>query len=82
MKKFVKSMLSDERGAWSHKRVIGFLCSIVLCTSLIITSIVPKEFTPPEALVNAVLTIAGFCIVGTSIDKFSFKEKPKEETNA
>ena len=77
MKKFVKSMLSDERGAWSHKRVIGFLCSIVLCTSLIITSIVPKEYAPPAGLIDAVLTLACICVVGTTIDKFSYKEKSK-----
>lgn len=82
MNKFFKSMLSDERGTYSHKRVIGFLCAIILCTCLIITSIAPKEFTPPETLINAVLTLAGMCILGTSIDKFSFKEKLKPEENA
>lgn len=82
MIKFIKSMLSDERGATSSKRVIGFLCAIVLCTCLIITSIVPKEFTPPTSLIDAVLTLACVCIAGTTIDKFSFREQPKPEDNA
>ena len=82
MKKFFKSMLSDERGTWSHKRVIGITCALVLCACLIITSVIPKEFTPPTSLVDAVLTLACVCIAGTTIDKFSFKEKPKSEENA
>jgi|LakMenEpi13Oct10_1017325.scaffolds.fasta_scaffold00008_19 hypothetical protein len=82
MKKFFKSMLSDERGTWSHKRVIGITCALVLCACLIITSIIPKEFAPPTPLIDAVLTLACVCIAGTTIDKFSFKEKPKSEENA
>jgi len=78
MKNFIMSMLSDESGSISSKRVIGFLCAIVLATCLIITSIVPKEFTPPTSLVDAVLTLACVCIAGTSVDKFSLKEKIKD----
>ena len=72
-------MLSDERGAWSHKRLIGFLCAIILCASLIITSIAPKEYQPPATLVDAVLTLACVCVAGTTLDKFSYKEKPNQD---
>ena len=79
MKKFIVSMLSDERGAISSKLIIGFICTLVLCTSLIILSIVPNMHQPPDVLIQSIATLASVCIIGSTIDKFSFKSLLKNK---
>jgi len=75
MKKFLTSMFQDERGAVSHKRMIGTLCTVILCIALI------TKVTVSETLVHAVEGIAIACIVGTTLDKFSFKESSLTKEN-
>jgi len=75
MRNFIKSMLTDERGATSSKRIIGFICAIILCACLVVNTIFPKEYLPSPYLIQAVCALASVCIVGSTIDKFSFKEK-------
>lgn len=82
MNKFFKSMLSDERGATSSKRVIGIMCALFLCGTMLANSFSHEGIKPSDTLVNAVLTLGCVCIGGTTIDKFTsiVKSKPAENT--
>ena len=65
MKEFLRSMFQDERGATSHKRMLGTICTLVLCGALIIGA------NPSETLIHAIEGIVIACIAGTTLDKFS-----------
>ena len=66
-------MFQGKRGATSHKRMIGTICTIILCIALV------TKVNVSETLVHAVEGIAIACIAGTTLDKFSFKETNKTE---
>ena len=78
---WMNSMLSDERGSVSSKRVVGFICAITLCITMYHNSFSDESVAPSTALVDAVALLAFGCLGLTSIDKFSFKknEEPKKE---
>ena len=69
MKEFLKSMITDERGSTSSKRIVGILCTLSLLTCLLF------KITPATELITAVTTIAVASLGLTSVDKFS---KPNE----
>ena len=69
MKEFFKSMLSDERGSVSSKRVAGLLSVISLIACLLF------KLTPTTELITAVTTIAVASLGLTTVDKFT---KPNE----
>ena len=69
MKEFFKSMLSDERGNTSSKRIAGLLSVISLITCLLF------KLTPTTELITAVTTIAVASLGLTTVDKFT---KPNE----
>jgi len=70
MKNFIVSMLTDERGSTSSKRVIGFICGLSLCITMFINGFT-KSLNPDPILVNAVLTLACVSLGATTFDKFS-----------
>lgn len=82
MKTFFKSMLSDERGATSSKRVIGFMCAIFLCVTMALNSYSHESIKPADTLVDAVLTIACICIGASTVDKFTAIVKNKTTENS
>lgn len=68
------TIIADERGQVSHKRVLGIIGMLVLCTSLIIGSILPNDYRPAPELITAVEVIVSVCIGSTTLDKFSYKQ--------
>lgn len=73
--KNLRSMLSDESGSVSTKRVIVFLIVIALIVALGISIPFPK-FVPDNNLITALVTIASLCIAGSTADKFSKSVEP------
>jgi hypothetical protein len=80
MKKFFTSMLSDEKGAISSKRIAGILCTVMLCATLFANQFTPEHIKPSDMLVECVTALAFGCLGLSTIDKFSLKkEQPKTE---
>ena len=74
-----KSLLSDERGSVSSKRVVGIMCAVFLCVTMYHNSFSEEHIAPSEVLVQSVALLAFGCLGLTSIDKFSFKGLSKKE---
>ena len=73
----IKSLLSDERGAISSKRVVGIICALFLCLTLYKNSC-DSVSTP---LVESVAALSAACLGLTSLDKIFGKvqgQPPKE----
>jgi hypothetical protein len=79
MKKFFKSLFSDERGSISSKRIVGLLCSFILCITLYHNSFSEKNVAPSDILVESVALLAFGCLGLTSLDKFTFNKEKKQE---
>jgi hypothetical protein len=80
----IKSLLSDERGSVSSKRVVGIICSIFLCITLYENSFSEEHIAPSAPLVESVAALSAACLGLTSLDKIFGKkqgepEAPKEE---
>jgi hypothetical protein len=73
MKEFIKSMLQDESGTQSTKRIIAFIGTIFLCSSLYL-----KTHPSPE-VVNSITLIVCSCIGATCVDKLGFFFSKKSE---
>jgi hypothetical protein len=65
--KHIKSMLSDERGAISHKRIISMIGTFVLCYALL------QRINALPELISAIEFIVIAAIGSTAVDKFSYK---------
>jgi hypothetical protein len=76
---WLKSLLSDERGSVSSKRVVGIMCAIFLCITMYHNSFSDEHIAPSESLVQSVALLAFGCLGLTSIDKFTFKGKSQED---
>lgn len=74
MKQFIKSMLSDEKGATSSKRVCGVICTLMLCATLFANQFTPEHIKPSDVLVECVTALAFGCLGLSTIDKFSLKK--------
>lgn len=80
-----KSILQDERGRLSHKRVISLTLSLVLAITLIISAFVHIKIQPE--LISAIEVIIISSIGATAIDKFTNPvthvnpENTEEESN-
>ena len=88
MKKFlsslmdgIKSLLSDERGSISSKRLVGIMCAIFLCITLYENSFSDEHVAPSAPLVESVAALAFGCLGLSSIDKFTFKKKEESTKN-
>jgi len=73
---FFRSLISDERGSRSSKRLLAILCTLVLCVALLISVFSKRELTPSPELISAIELITISCIGATSIDKFSKRGTP------
>ena len=73
MKNFIKSLLQDERGQQSTKRIIALVGTMFLCTTMILNSYSHESIKPSPELVSAVEMIVWVCIGATSLDKFASK---------
>ena len=65
----IKSLLSDERGAISSKRVVGIMCAIFLCITLYQNNFTDEHTAPSAPLVESVATLSAACLGLTSLDK-------------
>ena len=81
----VKSLLADERGAVSSKRLVGIICALFLCVTLYENSFSEQHIAPSAPLVESVAALAAACLGLTSLDKIFGKiqggkdvETPKE----
>lgn len=77
----IKSLLSDERGAISSKRVVGITCSIFLCVTLYHNSFTEENIAPSAPLVESVAALSAACLGLTSLDKIFGKIQGKESEN-
>lgn len=78
---FFKSLLQDELGAISSKRIAGLICVLCLNTSLIINTISPKEHQPSATIINAVSLLAFGCLGLTTFDKYTKMKSNIKEAN-
>jgi hypothetical protein len=76
---FFTSMLSDEKGAISSKRICGVLCTIILCATLFANQFTAEHIKPSDMLVECVTALAFGCLGLSSIDKFTNKKSKKED---
>lgn len=77
--KFISSIIADEKGNGSSKRVVGILCALSLCLTMYHNSFSEEHIAPSAVLVDAVALLAFGCLGLTSIDKFSLKKNKEEE---
>lgn len=71
MKKFFNTMLSDEFGMISSKRVLGTFGFVVMTITMSANSLYPKEVLPSSELIQAVEWLTMSALFGTVIEKFS-----------
>lgn len=81
-KAWVIDLFKDERGSTSIKPVIAFIGSLFLCVTMLLNSYTHEQFKPAPELVNAVMVITAIGMGADTLDKFSFKGKKEEETEA
>ncbi len=74
----MKSLLSDERGAVSSKRICGILCTVILCATLFANQFTPEHIKPSDVLVECVTALAFGCLGLSSLDKFTMNKKSAE----
>lgn len=70
---FWKSLISDERGAASSKRIIAMICVLALCVILFYPFWFNDARTPSEFVVDALKYIGCISLGSTTADKFSLK---------
>ena len=81
MKDFFKSILQDERGRQSTKRLLAILGTLFLCITLVINISVKGACTPSAEIVSAIEFIVIACVSATSLDKFSKRTDTTDTTN-
>jgi len=74
MKNFIKSLLQDEKGQQSTKRIIAITGTLFLCVTMILNSFSHESIKPAPELVSAIEVIVCVCIGATTVDKFSIKK--------
>lgn len=80
MIKFFKSLLSDERGQQSTKRLLAILGTLFLCLTLTISLFIKTGGEPNREIISAIEFIVIACIGATTLDKFSHREPKKDDT--
>ena len=79
-KEWLIELFKDERGAISVKPVVAFIGAMFLCITMIANSYSSKEIAPSDKLVDAVMIITAIGMGADTVDKFSKKDTPKEES--
>lgn len=77
---FLKSLLSDERGAISSKRLVGLTCAGFLCVTLYQNSFSEEHIAPSGTLVQSVAALAAACLGLTSLDKIFGKKQGENQS--
>jgi hypothetical protein len=84
LKKFMdgaNSLLADEKGAISSKRLVGLLAAVTLCITMYSNSFSEAHIAPADSLVNAVALLAFGALGLSSVDKFTgMKDKVTKAT--
>lgn len=70
MPKFFSSLLFDERGRGSSKRVIALLGTLALSLMMVLSAFFTGARPAPD-LISAIEMIVITCVGATSLDKFS-----------
>ncbi len=70
---WLSSLLKDEKGSPSSKRIMGILCTVTLCVTMYQNAFSDEHVAPSAALVNAVAALAFGALGLTSVDKFTKK---------
>lgn len=70
---FWRSLISDERGAVSSKRIIAIICVLALCAILFYPFWFNDVRTPSEFVIDALKYIGCISLGSTTADKFSLK---------
>jgi hypothetical protein len=78
---FWRSLISDERGAVSSKRIIAIICVVALCVILFYPFWFSDLRTPSEFVVDALKYIGCVSLGSTTADKFSFKGAESTDKN-
>jgi len=73
-KNFFTSLLSNESGQQSTKRLLAMVGMLFLCVTMMLNSYSHQEIKPAPELVSAIEVIVIACIGATSLDKFSKKK--------
>lgn len=73
MKQFMKSLLTDEQGAFSSKRLMGIIACLVIFTASLSVMVFKDLNVPPDSLIDSITFIALGCLGLSSADKFSKK---------
>jgi len=68
---FFKSLLQDESGQQSTKRILAIIGTLFLCITMMANSYSHESIKPAPELVSAVEVIVCVCIGATSLDKFA-----------
>ena len=79
MKNFIKSLLQDESGQQSTKRILAMLGMVFLCVTMMLNSYSHESIKPSPELVSAVEVIVCVCIGATSLYKFASHMGGKKE---
>jgi hypothetical protein len=79
-KQWLIELFKDERGAISVKPVVAFIGAMFLCITMIANSYSAKEIAPSDKLVDAVMIITAIGMGADTVDKFSKKDTPKEDS--
>jgi hypothetical protein len=79
-KEWIIDLFKDERGAISVKPVIAMIGAMFLCITMMLNSFSHADFAPSPELVNAVMLITGIGMGADTVDKFTKKDTPKEES--
>jgi hypothetical protein len=79
-KQWLVELFKDERGAISVKPVVAFIGAMFLCITMMANSYSAKEIAPSDKLVDAVMIITAIGMGADTVDKFSKKDTPKEDS--
>jgi hypothetical protein len=79
---FWRSLISDERGAVSSKRIIAIICVLALCVILFYPFWFNDARTPSEFVVDALKYIGCISLGSTTADKFSLKNIEGNNTSS
>ena len=80
MKAFFKSLLQDESGQKSTKRILAIIGTMFLCITMLANSYSHESIKPSSELVSAVEVIVCVCVGATSLDKFAGRNNNNENS--
>ena len=77
--RFFRSLISDERGAVSSKRIIAIICVVALCVILFLPFWFNDMKTPSEFVVDALKYLGCVSLGSTTADKFSTRNEKSND---